>query len=545
MRITCRFTLLVLTLSLLAAAQHEGHEGAVAPVKLMTGFGPVHHPVSTNIKDAQAFFDQGLALVYGFNHDEAGRSFQKAVELDPNLAMGWWGLAYTLGSNYNMPSFPDREKGAYDAITKAVALAPKASAADQAYIAALAKRYTFDLNVDRAKLAATYRDAMRDLSRAYPDDLDAATLFAESEMDMHPWELWTKDGKPGVDTEEIIATLESVLKRDPNHIGANHYYIHAVEASEHPERGLASAYRLADLAPASGHLVHMPSHIFIRTGDHERSVVNNAKAAAADRTYFESTGTEGMYKFMYYSHNLHFLAHANSMLGNYARASEEAKRLYDHVMPVVPQIPMLELFLTIQPSVLERFHQWDAILKMPEPQASFAMLHAQWHYLRGRAFVAKGDVASAAKELQALTDERAKLDPKAATMRNTKEYVLHIGEYVLSGLVADARGEKVKAEEMLTNAVDMQDSLHYIEPPDWFCPVRESLGAMLLRHGKAAEAEKVFRKDLDWNPRNGRSLFGLAESLRVQKKIDDAEFVQRQADAAWKNADVKLSLEML
>ena len=524
-------------------AQHDHEQGgASSPVKLMHGMGPVHHPVSTKNTEAQAFFDQGLALCYGFNHDEAGRSFQKAVELDPDLAMGWWGLAFTLGSNYNMPSFPDREVAADKAIRKAVELASKASPQDQAYISALAKRYSMDPTIDRTSLARAYRDAMRQVVKDYPDDLDAATLFAESEMNLHPWQLWSADGKPNEDTLEIIATLESVLKRNPNHTGANHMYIHATEASPHPEWALASAYRIGTLAPGAGHLVHMAAHVYIRTGDHEAAVKSNENAAGADRAFFEASGTGGVYKYMYYSHNLHFLTNANCMMGNFKEALAAAEKLESHVRPAIAHMPMLDVFLSTKYSVLQRFGRWDDILKQTEPDATLKLSHAMWRFERGMAFASKGNLVGAERELATLLQERDKIAPEAMAHRNPQRSVVAIAETVLQSSIAEVRTDHARAEQLLAQAASQQDSLGYIEPPEWFYPLHESYGALLLRHGKAAEAEAAFRKDLDWNPRNGRSLFGLCESLKIQKKTEEAALVESQWKEAWKNADTKLTL---
>src|SRR6184192_3944202 len=270
--------------------------------KLLTGLGDVHHPVSTKNSRAQRFFDQGLKLVFGFNHDEARRSFQRAAELDPKLAMAWWGVALTLGPNYNLPVDLEREKAGYDAVQRAVSLQENASEPERAYIAALTVRYSNDPNADLHALDRAYKEAMGKLAAHYPDDLDAATLYAESAMNLNPWKLWTADGKPAEGTEEIVATLESVLKRDPNHLGANHYYIHAVEASPHPERALPSAARLPKLVPNAGHLVHMPAHIYMRTGDYEASAHANAEAARVDEAYIKANDVHGVYPLMYYNH---------------------------------------------------------------------------------------------------------------------------------------------------------------------------------------------------------------------------------------------------
>src|SRR5467141_3661825 len=326
---------------------------------MMTGLGDLHHPVSTKNAQAQEFFDQGLRLIYAFNHDEAARSFQKAAELDPKLAMAYWGIAEAVGPNYNDPASEDRFKQAHDAIQKAVDLSSDASPSERAYIAAMAKRFPADPKADRRKAAEDYRDAMREVVKNNPDDLDAATLFAESRMDLHPWGLWHRDGTPEAGTEEIVATLESVIKRDPNHLGAVHYYIHTVEASNSPERALAGANRLASLAPAAGHIVHMPAHIYIRTGDYAAAVKTNQDAAAVDQAYIKASGAQGIYPLMYYSHNLHFIAMCSAMNGNYPEAKKNAEMLAEHVGPAVKMMPPLEGFMTIPVAVEIRFHHWN------------------------------------------------------------------------------------------------------------------------------------------------------------------------------------------
>src|SRR6266852_9127247 len=306
---------LLAALCLPGLAQEHEHAGPAKgkTATLMVGLGNWRHPVSTKNAQAQAFFDQGLRLIYAFNHDEAARSFQHAAELDPKLAMAYWGVAEAVGPNYNDPADPDRYKHAHDAVQKAVDLSVDASTSDQAYIQALAKRFPADPKSDLKQAAEDYRDAMRQVVSEFPDDLDAATLFAEAGMNLHPWGLWHVDGTPEAGTDEIVSTLESVMKRDPNHLGAIHYYIHAVEASTSPERALAGANKLAALAPGAGHIVHMPAHIYIRTGDYEAAVKTNEQAAAIDRSYIKATGTQGIYPMMYYSHNLHFIAMCGAM----------------------------------------------------------------------------------------------------------------------------------------------------------------------------------------------------------------------------------------
>src|SRR5215471_565953 len=387
----------VVVLALTLATLNAATKNPVPPARLMSGLGDVHHPVSTQNKQAQQFFDQGLKLVYGFNHDEARRSFQRAVELDPKLAMAWWGIALTLGPNYNLPVDPERERAGYDAVQRAIALKEGASEPERAYLDALAVRYSNDPKADLHALDHAYKDAMAKLAARYPDDLDAATLCAESMMNLNPWKLWTADGKPAEGTEEIVATLESVLKRDPNHLGANHYYIHAVEASPNPERGLASAERLEKLAPAEGHLAHMPSHIYARVGDHSASARCNAAAMAADRKFLSETNEQGFYRLMYYSHNMHFLAFASCMDGDFPKAKEVAAKLVTNAAPGVKAIPMLEGFLPTPIIVLVAFERWQDILKFPQPDSSLVLTNAVWHSARGIAFANLGKTSEAEK----------------------------------------------------------------------------------------------------------------------------------------------------
>ncbi|HYJ90632.1 MAG TPA: tetratricopeptide repeat protein, partial [Pyrinomonadaceae bacterium] len=364
---------------------------------LDSGLGNIDHPVTTKSSEAQKFFNQGLAYLYAFNHEEAINSFKQAVKLDPELAMGYWGIALGLGSNYNVPANATQLAEAYANLQKAIALEPKASQADRDYISALSKRYSSDPKADQQKLAADYSSAMGDLSKKYPDDLDAATLYAESMMNIHPWQLWSVDGKPNEGTLEIIAVLESVLKRNPNHIGANHYYIHAVEASPFPERGLASASRLAPLAPSAGHLVHMPSHIYLRTGDFTAGTKSNEAAIAADEKYMQRAGRENLYALMYYNHNVHMLAASHIGQGNYAGAMKAALQLVTNVGPSVKAMPMLESFMPYPVIVMIRFHRSDEILKYPQPPPEMKVTTAIWRFARGLAFTEENKPTEAEK----------------------------------------------------------------------------------------------------------------------------------------------------
>lgn len=540
---------LILSLSALGNSQQPATQmkmdAAEKPARLMSGLGSLHHPVSTTNPEAQRFFNQGLALVYAFNHDEAIRSFKRAAELDPRLAMAWWGIGLALGPNINLDVDPEREKAAYDAVQKAVALSAGASENERAYIEALAKRYSIEPKADLKKLNADYKHAMGELVKAYPDDLDAATLYAESAMDLRPWQLWTPDGKPAPGTEEIIAVLESVLRRNPNHPGAIHYYIHTVEASPNPERALAYAPKLGELMPAAGHLVHMPAHIYQRTGDYEAAVQSNKDAAAADRKYIDSSGARGVYPLMYYSHNLHFLAIAYTMEGRLFDSLNAAKELDGNVGPALKQMPMLEGFMTVTPLVLVRFNRWDDIQKLHDADPNLFGINAVLHFARGMAYASTADVVRAEEEHQAFAKSAKSIPAEAMFGLNPAGMIMRIAENVLSARIASAKGDSKTTIELLRKAVEVEDSLAYDEPPAWFLPAREMLGGALLRSGDNAAAEQTFRADLEKNRRNGRSLFGLMESLKAQKKDYAAKMVQREFEIAWKNADVKLTVQDL
>jgi tetratricopeptide (TPR) repeat protein len=541
----------LLTLSfcgVILAQEHAAHHAQLKPATMMSGLGDLHHPVSTKNPQAQQFFDQGLRLIYAFNHDEAARSFHRSADLDPKLAIAYWGVAEAVGPNYNDPASDDRFAEAHSAIQKAVDLSGTASPVEQAYIQAMALRFPADPKADRRQAAEAYHDAMREVAKKFPDDLDAATLFAESGMDLHPWGLWHHDGTPEAGTEEIVAALESVIKRDPNHMGAVHYYIHAVEASPSPERALAGANKLAAMAPAAGHLVHMPAHVYIRTGDYASAVKTNQDAAAVDRSYIKASGSQGLYPMMYYSHNLHFIAMCSAMNGDYAEAQKNAAMLAAHVGPHVKDMPPLEGFMTIPMAVNIRFHKWDEILKMPKPNADMKTTTVFWHFGRGMALAAKGKIDEAEAEHKAVAEAEANTPEDvvfAMPVNNKAKDVLAVARDVLGAKIALAKKDNAAAIALLQNAVAVQDSLKYSEPEDWFFPVRESLGAALLMNNDAAGAEKIFREDLDRHPRNPRSLFGLEQALKAQNRDYDAGFVQKQFRASWKGGNVQLKVDDL
>ena len=519
---------LVLLCAVSLSAQNHSM-GSSKPVTLVTGIGDTHHPVSTKNAAAQQFFDQGLRFIYAFNHDEAARSFQKSAELDPKLGMAYWGIAEAVGPNYNDPASKDRFKQAHDAIQKSVDLSANAPANEKAYIAAMALRFPPDPKSDLRKAAEQYRDAMRELVKSYPDDLDAATLFAESGMGLHPWGLWHVDGSPEDGTEEIVSTLESVMKRDPNHLGAIHYYIHAVEASKSPERALAGANRLAAMAPAAGHIVHMPGHVYIRTGDYAAAVKTNEDAAIVDRAYLKTNAAPGIYSMMYYSHNLHFIAMCSAMNGDYAEAKKAADMLAAHVGPAVKDMPPLEGFMTIPTAVDVRFHKWDSILASKAPDPAMKTATVFWHFARGMAFAGTGKTSEAEAEYKIVSAAEKATPPDvifAMPFNNKAKDIMKIAADVLGAQIALAKKDHAAAVSQLREAVSIQDTLKYGEPPDWFFPVRESLGGVLQMSGDAKGAEKVFREDLEKNPRNPRSLFGLHQALKAQERSYDAGFVE-------------------
>jgi len=537
---------ILLLLPVTAYSQH-GHAPAKAPAPatLDAGLGDINHPVSTNNADAQKFFNQGLAYLYAFNHEEAVRSFKQAAQLDPQLAMAYWGTSLALGSNYNVQADGPSLVQAYSNLQKAIELAPKASEHERAYINALAKRYSSDVQADQTKLAVDYKNAMGELAKRYPDDLDAATLYAESMMNLQPWKLWSNDGKPAAGTLEIVAVLEGVLRRNPNHTGANHYYIHAVEASNTAERGLASAARLGKIAPKAGHLVHMPSHIYSRTGDYTEAAQANVDAIAADREYIAKTGNQGLYTMMYYNHNIHFLAAASAMKGRYADSIKAARELEANVKPHVKAMPMLEMFVPYPKVALVRFARWDEVLKEPKPEPELKITTGFWHFARGSAYAATNQATKAEAELTAL-QALIKTIPADAPLGNTGALnVLKIADLALAGKIAYARGDKQAALDLLTKAVAAEDATSYNEPADWDLPVREFLGGALLASGDYARAESVFRAEIEKRPRNGRALFGLAESLRKQNKTSSAQMVQQEFETAWQSADTKLTVDSL
>jgi hypothetical protein len=518
--------------------------GKLRPISLVPKMGDLHHPVSTTNQMAQRFFDQGLTFVFAFNHDAAVRSFRRALDYDPNLAMAHWGIGLSLGPNINLPVSPEAEKAAYDATQKAAQLSANASEPEKDYIKALAVRYSVDPAADLPALDKKYSEAMKALSEKYPDDLDAATLYAESLMDLKPWQYWSEDGQPAEGTQHIIDVLESVLRRDPQHPGANHYYIHAVEASNHPERALPSAVRLESFAPAAGHLVHMPAHVYLRVGDYAAAARRNEVASEADLDYVQACGIQGFYPAMYTSHNMHFAAVAHLIQGRYAAARRYAERLLAHVQPVAEQTEGFESFLPTLEQVLVGFGKWDEILALHEPQPKFKLHRGIWHYARGMAFAATNRPEMAQKEADAVAVLRKELgDDAQFGPFNKVGDVFRIAENQVKARMALSKSDTEKAAELLKEVLPLEDKLRYMEPPDWYLYTREALGGVLLTAGKYSEAEAVFRKDLEKNRRKGRSLYGLEASLRKQGNLAQARFIKRGLDKAWENADLELTPE--
>ncbi len=548
--------LLELSLGLnLLSAQHGPHgpengvntppnaQGQIAPRLQNLGSHTVR--IKTRSKRAQEFFNQGINLSYGFNHAEAMRAFREVARLDPKCAMAYWGQALVLGPNINMPMPPEAEPEAYKLIQKALELKPHASSKERDYIDALAKRYSGDTKPDRKALDQAYALAMKALAKKYPEDLDATTLYVEALMDLRPWNYWTRDGVPYAETPEIVSLLESVMKRNPNHPGACHFYIHAIEATKSPERAEAAADRLFKLMPGAGHMVHMPSHIYFRVGRYADASKANSQASAVDEEYIAQCRTQGIYPLAYYPHNLHFLYSAASFEGNseltILAAEKVAAAIPHHVLK---DFPMLQGFLAIPELALARFGRWEQILKRPAPAHDTLFLKGIRHYVRGTALAATGRLDEASRELESLKGILADktLDAMPASFsNNTARAILSIAPEVLSGEILARQSKFPEAIAHLETATRLEDALVYIEPPDWYLPTRQVLGAVLLQAGRASEAEAVYWEDLRRYPHNGWSLFGLAESLRRQEKSEEAKMAEQRFQKAWAQADVKLT----
>ncbi len=529
-------------------AQHHGAAVPAAATTLHPGLGKHHHPITTKSAEAQAYFDQGLTLLYGFNHDEAARYFRRVAELDPDAAMAQWGLALATGPNYNDTAVDAaRAATTYSAVRKALELAPKANAREQAYIHALTKRFASgDPASDWKQFHLDYSSAMREVTRKYPDDLDAAVLFAESLMMLRPWQLWTADGQPAPGTTELVGILESVLKRDPDHPAANHFYIHAVEASPNLERAIPSATRLLTLVPGAGHLVHMPGHIFLQTGDFDLAAKSNIDAAVADKAFVDRTGATGVYPLMYWTHNVHFISYARAQQGRYEEAKEAALQMVKQVGDADLGMQMLEGFHLYTLMSDLRFHRWDEILAAPAPSTERPLQRAFWSYARAMALAGKGERSQAAAARSEFESLRKTVPAESMYLLNNKSSdVLALAAATLDAQLAWARAEKEQSIRDWRRAVELEKAIQYDEPPAWHYPIRQSLGAALLNAGRAEEAEKVFREAIDKRPRDGRLLYGLWQALLAQKRDSEAGLVEQQFRTAWKDATAPLTMKDL
>jgi len=513
---------------------------------LFDGLGDAHRMVTTDSPEAQKYFDQGLRMVWAFNHDEATRSFAKAAELDPSCASCYWGISLTVGPNYNLPFLSaERAKVAFDALHRAQDNASRSSPVEQALISALAKRYPSDRPLDAENalpILSAYADAMKGVASKFPQDLDVQTLYAESLMNLHAWKLWTPEGKPALGTRRIVATLESVLTRDPQHPGANHYYIHALEASPHPERALAAAERLKTLMPAAGHLVHMPAHILQRLGRYEEAAEANRRAAVADAAYDARTHPPDYYPVVYTAHNYQFLAFSAAMEGRRA----ETIAAVDHSRQTVSddmllEMPGMDWYVAESYAARVRFGLWDEMLALSAPNRKLTGLTVSFLYGRAVALAATGRAADARTTLRELQRLAATVPADAPAGQNTVRDVLAVAIPIVAARIASAEGRSQDAIALLRQAVAAEDRLAYDEPKDWFFPARHVLGAELLRAGAAKEAESVYQEDLARSPMNGWSLYGLASALRAQDKTQEAAEVAHQFAGAWKHADVALT----
>ncbi len=513
--------------------------------QLFTGLGSFHRAVRTSSKPAQAYFDQGTRFLWAFNHDEATRSFAKAAQEDPNCAMCYWGVALTVGPNYNLPMMAEpRAKVAWEALQQAEQHAASATPLEQALIRALASRYRGPQPLDPSNegpVLTAFSQAMQEVAARFPDDADVQVLTAEAVMNTNAWKLWQLDGTPAPGTEGIVARLEAVLAKDPNHPGANHYYIHAVEASPHLEKAVAAAERLRGMMPAAGHLEHMPAHIMQRVGRYEEAAEANRKGAAADLAYFAKTRALDYYPSVYTAHNYQFLAFSTAMQGRKADTIDAGRKsravASDDTLLMMPGLdwPVSELY-----TGMVRFGLWDEILAEPSPNPKLLGLTAGYCYTRTIALAAKGRVPDAEAELAALQKLLASAGPDDAAGLNTAKDVFGVAVLVAQARIAAVQGADGDAITMLTQALGAEDRLAYDEPPDWFVPVRHVLGAALLKAGRAADAETVYRDDLRSHPENGWALYGLAQSLRAQARNDEAAAVQARFAKAWKDSDTTL-----
>jgi tetratricopeptide (TPR) repeat protein len=531
------------------ALAHEAHHGdeAVAPdasVPLFEGLGDYHFAVTTSAETAQQYFDQGLIFTYGFDHFEAVRSFEAATRHDPECAMCYWGVALALGPHINAAMPPEAAAPAYEALERALELAPQASEREQAYIEALSARYTPEVVEDRSDLDRAYAEAMRELVQQYPDDLDALTLYAESLMNLMPWNYWSDYGEPRAETVDVTEALESVLAQDPYHPGATHYYIHLMELP-YPERAEEAADNLSELNIQIGHMIHMPSHIYTRIGRWHDASVANQNAVVADEAYLAAYEVEGLVPLLYHPHNIHFLSWTAGIEGRSDLALTSADELVAATSrELAVELPFLNPFLSMPRLTMVRFGMWDEILAEPEPSAELLYQVAMWHYARGLALTAQGNLDEAQQEAASLSaiatsDEAQALELPEAFFPGAT--MMAVADNILQGELALAQGDEA-AIALFEEAVARQDSLPYMEPPFWFASARLNLGRALLTLDRPDEAEAVFRADLAEYPQNGWTLYGLAESLRAQGNAEEAASVAQQFEEAWQHADIMPTL---
>lgn len=512
-----------------------------AHARFYEGYAGHHREIRTTSAEAQKWFDQGLQLLYGFNHDEAIRTFRKAAEVDPDCAMAWWGIGYAYGLHINNPVMTEEQSRlAYEATQEAVKRRHFAAPVEQALIDALAKRYEWPAPESRRPLDEAYAAAMERAWKAYPNDADVGALFAESLMNLQPWDLWTNDGQPKGRTLDIVATLERVLEINPSHPGATHFYIHAVEASRDPDRATAAAERLTTLVPGSGHLVHMPSHIFVRTGRYADSADANERAIAADERYFELAPTPRFY-VLYYTHNIHFLAYSAMMEGRYETAIAAARRMEEKVPKdfIRDYAVIADGLMPAAIHVMVRFGKWEDILREREPEDFRLVSRAMRRYGRCVALSALGRTAEAEREIKAFDEIAAKIGDEWFIGQNPASVILPLARKMMLGEMLFREGQRERAFALLREAVAMEDELVYDEPPGWMQPVRHALGALLMADGRYSEAEEVYRADLAKHRNNGWSLIGLEKALAAQGKDRAAEEAAAKLAAAWTRADVQ------
>jgi tetratricopeptide (TPR) repeat protein len=526
-------------------ARHHYPAGAQAP--LFSEIGPHQRKASTSSALAQRYFDQGLTWAYAFNHDEAIRSFREAARLDPQCAMAWWGIALCNGPHINNPIMTaEQSRRAWEAIEQARALREHANPTEQALIDALGQRYADPPPSDRRALDEAYAAAMRGVWEAHKDDPDVGTLYAESLMDLRPWDLWSKQGEPRPETEQVLAVLEAVMRMEADHPGANHLYIHAVEASPEPARASAAADRLRRLVPVSGHLTHMPSHIDVLTGRWELAAQQNDRAIRADRAYRQVSPKQGFYR-VYMAHNHHMLAFASMMSGRSATAVSAARNIVESVPEeyMREQPALVDPFMGATYDALKRFGRWDEILAEPAPPEILPISTAMWRFSRAVALAAKGDVAGARREQAEFRAAEARVPGEAIMMLNKAHDVLAVADEMLAGEIAYREGKTDEAVASLRRAIEREDALMYMEPPEWIQPVRHTLGAVLLDDGRYTEAEEVYRADLRKWPNNGWSLYGLLRALEGQGREEEAKRVEEQFEQAWARADVEIESSCL